>query len=139
MNGQENGAELAIMSLVIVVLSILGIVAGFSRGLFGGIDGLLALGIALMMLLIFGLLLVVQAVQMGDGLARALQTWDSPPRRRLRPKRAGTTCLWRGFAIVAGGAYPHALLTKIAPGQLPLRRSGQVKCGMCTPGKDRGT
>ncbi len=65
MNGQENGAELAIMSLVIVVLSILGIVAGFSRGLFGGIDGLLALGIALMMLLIFGLLLVVQAVQMG--------------------------------------------------------------------------
>jgi len=65
MNGQENEAELAIMSLVIVVLSILGIVAGFSRGLFGGIDGLLALGIALMMLLIFGLLLVVQAVQQG--------------------------------------------------------------------------
>jgi len=65
MNGQENGAELAIMSLVVVVLSILGIVAGFSRGLFGGIDGLLILGIALMMLLIFGLLLVVQAMQMG--------------------------------------------------------------------------
>ena len=65
MNGQENEAEFAVMSLVIVVLSILGIVAGFSRGLFGGIDGLLALGIALMMLLIFGLLLVVQAFQQG--------------------------------------------------------------------------
>jgi len=65
MNGQENGAELAIMSLVIVVLSILGIVAGFSRGIFGGIDGLLILGVALMMLAIFGILLLVQAMQMG--------------------------------------------------------------------------
>jgi putative membrane protein len=65
MNGQENGAELAIMSLVMVVLSILGIIAGFSRGLFGGIDGLLILGISLMMVLIFALLLVVQAKQQG--------------------------------------------------------------------------
>ncbi|HEY2647464.1 MAG TPA: hypothetical protein VGI34_10845 [Candidatus Acidoferrales bacterium] len=65
MNGQENEGELAIMSLVIVVLSILGIAAGFSRDLFGGIDGLLILGIALMMLLIFGLLLVVQARELG--------------------------------------------------------------------------
>jgi hypothetical protein len=65
MNGQENGAELAIMSLVMVVLSILGIVAGFSRGLFGGIDGLLILGIALMSLLIFGMLLLLQAKEQG--------------------------------------------------------------------------
>ncbi len=65
MNGKENGTELAIMSLVVIVLSLLGIAAGFSRGLFGGIDGLLILGIALMMLLIFGILLVVQAIQMG--------------------------------------------------------------------------
>jgi len=65
MNGKENGTELAIMSLVVIVLSLLGIVAGFSRGLFGGIDGLLILGIALMMLLIFAILLVVQAMQMG--------------------------------------------------------------------------
>jgi hypothetical protein len=65
MNGRENGAELTIMSLVIIVLSALGIAAGFSRGLFGGIDGLLALGISLMMILIFSILLVVQAKQQG--------------------------------------------------------------------------
>jgi hypothetical protein len=65
MNGQENEAELAIMSLVMIVLSILGIIAGFSRGLFGGIDGLLILGIALMILLVFSILLLVQALQQG--------------------------------------------------------------------------
>jgi hypothetical protein len=65
MNGRENEAELAIMSLVIIVLSALGIAAGFSRGLFGGIDGLLALGISLMMILIFSILLLVQARQQG--------------------------------------------------------------------------
>lgn len=65
MNGQENEAELAIMSAVMIVLSILGIIAGFSRGLFGGIDGLLILGIALMILLIFSILLFVQAKQQG--------------------------------------------------------------------------
>ncbi len=65
MNGRENEAELAIMSVVIIVLSALGIAAGFSRGLFGGIDGLLILGISLMMILIFSILLVVQAKQQG--------------------------------------------------------------------------
>ena len=65
MNGKENEAELAIMSVVMIVLSILGIIAGFSRGLFGGIDGLLILGVALMILLIFSLLLLVQAKQLG--------------------------------------------------------------------------
>jgi hypothetical protein len=65
MNGKENSAELVIMSVVMIVLSILGIIAGFSRGLFGGIDGLLILGVALMMLLIFSLLLLVQAKQQG--------------------------------------------------------------------------
>ena len=65
MNGQENEAELAIMSAVLIALSILGIIAGFSRGIFGGIDGLLILGIALMILLIFSGLLVAQAVQLG--------------------------------------------------------------------------
>jgi uncharacterized membrane protein len=64
MNGQENEAELVVMSLVMIVLSILGIVAGFSRGLFGGIDGLLILGVALMILLIFSLLLFFQAKQL---------------------------------------------------------------------------
>jgi hypothetical protein len=65
MNGKENEAELAIMSVVMIVLSILGIIAGFSRGLFGGIDGLLILGVSLMMVLIFSLLLLVQAKQQG--------------------------------------------------------------------------
>ena len=65
MNGQENETELVVMSVVMIVLSILGIIAGFSRGLFGGIDGLLILGVALMMLLIFSLLLLVQAKQQG--------------------------------------------------------------------------
>jgi uncharacterized membrane protein YfcA len=65
MNGKENEAELTIMSVVMILLSILGIIAGFSRGLFGGIDGLLILGVALMMFLIFSLLLLVQAKQQG--------------------------------------------------------------------------
>ena len=65
MNGQENEAELVGMSVVMIVLSILGIVAGFSRGLFGGIDGLLILGVALMILLIFSVLLFFQALQLG--------------------------------------------------------------------------
>ena len=65
MKGQENEAELTIMSAVIVVLSILGIIAGFSRELFHGIDGLLMLGVALMTFLIFSLLLLVQAKQQG--------------------------------------------------------------------------
>ena len=65
MNGKENAAELTIMSVVIVVLSILGIIAGFSRELFHGIDGLLMLGVALMTFLIFILLLLVQAKQQG--------------------------------------------------------------------------
>ena len=65
MNGKENEAELAIMSVVMIVLSLLGIIAGFSRGLFGGIDGLLVLAIALMILLVFSLLLFVQAKQQG--------------------------------------------------------------------------
>jgi hypothetical protein len=65
MNGKENQAALAVMSVVMIVLSVLGIAGGFSRGLFGGIDGLLILGIALMMLLIFSVLLLVQALQQG--------------------------------------------------------------------------
>ncbi len=65
MKGQENEAELTIMSVVMIVLSIAGIIAGFSRDLFGGIDGLLLLAIALMILLVFTLLLLVQAKQQG--------------------------------------------------------------------------
>jgi hypothetical protein len=80
MNGQENEAELVVMSLVMIVLSILGIVAGFSRGLFGGIDGLLILGVALMILLIFSLLLFFQALQLGwIGKHAKEETPASPP------------------------------------------------------------
>jgi len=80
MNGQENEAELTIMSVVLIVLSILGIIAGFSRDLFGGIDGLLMLGIALMILLIFSLLLLVQAKQQGwIGKGHKDQGAASPP------------------------------------------------------------
>jgi hypothetical protein len=65
MKGQENEAELAIMSVVMIVLSLLGIIGGFSKGLFGGIDGLLLLAVALMILVVFSLLLLVQAKQQG--------------------------------------------------------------------------
>jgi hypothetical protein len=65
MNGKENEAELAIMSIVMIVLSLLGIAGGFSKDLFGAIDGLLLLAIALMILVVFSLLLIVQAKQLG--------------------------------------------------------------------------
>jgi hypothetical protein len=65
MNGKENEAELAIMSVVMIVLSLLGIIGGFSKDLFGAIDGLLLLAIALMILVVFSLLLFVQAKQLG--------------------------------------------------------------------------
>jgi uncharacterized membrane protein len=65
MKGQENEAELVVMSVVMIVLSAAGIVAGFSRDLFGGIDGLLMLAIALMIFLVFVLLLFFQAKKLG--------------------------------------------------------------------------
>ena len=60
MNGKENPLELLVMCAVLMTLSVLGIVGGFSRDLFGNIDGLLILAICLMMglvslLLFFGL------------------------------------------------------------------------------------
>jgi hypothetical protein len=78
MNGQENEAELAIMSVVMIVLSVAGIIAGFSRDLFGGIDGLLILGIALMILLVFSALLLVQAKQQG-WLGKSKDAQTAPP------------------------------------------------------------
>jgi CHASE2 domain-containing sensor protein len=65
MNGKENEPDLVVMCVVMIVLSIMGIIAGFSRDLFGGIDGLLILGIALMILLVFSALLFFQAKQLG--------------------------------------------------------------------------
>lgn len=79
MNGKENEAELVVMSVVMIVLSILGIIAGFSRDLFGGIDGLLILAIALMILLVFSLLLLFQAKQLGWLGKRHDEGQTSPP------------------------------------------------------------
>jgi hypothetical protein len=65
MNGKENPIELLVMCAVMIVLSILGIVGGFSRDLFGNMDGILILGICLMMALVSAILLLVLAKEQG--------------------------------------------------------------------------
>jgi hypothetical protein len=65
MNGKENPLELLVMCAVMIVLSILGVVGGLSRRLFGGLDGLLMLAVCLMMALIAALLLFGLAREQG--------------------------------------------------------------------------
>jgi hypothetical protein len=65
MNGQEKPLELLAMCAAVIVLSILGIAAGFSRELFGSLDGLLMLAACLMMALTFALLLFDLAKKQG--------------------------------------------------------------------------
>jgi uncharacterized RDD family membrane protein YckC len=65
MNGKENPVELLVMCAVMIVLSVLGILGGFSRDLFGNMDGILILGICLMMLLVALLLLFGLAKEQG--------------------------------------------------------------------------
>jgi hypothetical protein len=65
MSGQENPIELLAICAVMLVLSILGVVGGFSPRLFGGLDGLLIIAICLMMALIFAILLFVLAKERG--------------------------------------------------------------------------
>ena len=65
MNGKENPVELLVMSVVMIVLGILGVIAGFSRDLRGGLDGLLLLFVSLLMALIFAILLFVLAKGQG--------------------------------------------------------------------------
>ena len=65
MKGQENPAELLVMCVVMIVLSILGIMGGLSRDLLGTLDGLLILFVSLMILLIAGLLLLSIAKKEG--------------------------------------------------------------------------
>ena len=65
MNGKENPLELLVMCAVLIVLSILGIVGGFSRDLFGNMDGILLLGVCLMMTLVSLLLLLGLAKEQG--------------------------------------------------------------------------
>jgi hypothetical protein len=57
MNGKENPLELVVMCAVMIVLSILGIAGGFTKDLFGNLDGILLLAICLMMLVVSALLL----------------------------------------------------------------------------------
>jgi hypothetical protein len=65
MDGKENPLELLVMCAVMILLSILGIVGGLSRRLFGGLDGLLMLAVCLMMALIAALLLFGVAREQG--------------------------------------------------------------------------
>jgi hypothetical protein len=65
MNRKENPIELLVVCAVMIGLSILGIVGGFSRELFGSMDGILILGICLMMALISALLLYGLAREQG--------------------------------------------------------------------------
>jgi len=65
MKGQENPAELLIMCVVMILLSIFGIIGGVSRDLFGTLDGLLILFISLMIFLISCLLLLSLAKKEG--------------------------------------------------------------------------
>jgi len=65
MNAKENPLELLVMCAVMIVLAVLGIVGGFSRGLFGNMDGILMLGVCLMMALISAILLLVLAKEQG--------------------------------------------------------------------------
>jgi hypothetical protein len=65
MNAKENPLELLVMCAVMIVLSILGLVGGLTRDLFGSMDGILLLGVCLMMLLISALLLFGLAKEQG--------------------------------------------------------------------------
>jgi hypothetical protein len=65
MSNQEKPVELLVICAVIVVLSILGMIGGISRGLFGTLDGLLMLAVCGMMALIFLSLLLVLAKEQG--------------------------------------------------------------------------
>jgi hypothetical protein len=65
MSGKENPLELLVMCAVLGLFSLLGVIGGFSRGLFGNMDGILAIGICLMMGLISVLLLFSVAKSQG--------------------------------------------------------------------------
>jgi hypothetical protein len=65
MNAQENPPELLVMCAVLIVFSVAGILAGFSRELLGTLDGLLMLAVCLMIALIFILMLYLLAKEQG--------------------------------------------------------------------------
>ncbi len=65
MSGQENAIELLVICVAMLVLGILGVAGGLSRGLLGSMDGLLILSISLLMAVIFAALLYVLAKGQG--------------------------------------------------------------------------
>ena len=65
MNGKENPLELLVVCAVIVLLAVGGLYVGLTRGLFGSLDGLLMLGISLLIAAIFVLLLFILAKEQG--------------------------------------------------------------------------
>ena len=65
MNGKENPVELLVMCAIMIVLSILGVAGGVSRELLGNMDGILMLGVCLMMALVSALLLFGLAKEQG--------------------------------------------------------------------------
>ena len=103
MNGKENSAELVIMSVVMIVLSILGIIAGFSRGLFGGIDGLLILGVV-------GLAAFLRFTRLGIALRASAHSSD--PAGILLPTLLSTACALTAGIVLA---FVAAALLAIEP------------------------
>ncbi len=66
MDPKKNDIELAIISLFFLVLSLIGIVWCITSGLLaGGVDGILLIGICLMMAAIFALQLFLIALKAG--------------------------------------------------------------------------
>ena len=66
MDAKKNNLELTIISLFFLVLSLIGIVWCISSGLLaGGIDGILLVGICLMMAAVFALQLFLIVLQAG--------------------------------------------------------------------------
>ncbi|MFZ0635175.1 MAG: hypothetical protein WA755_04930 [Candidatus Acidiferrales bacterium] len=66
MTPKENRLELAIISIVFILLSLVGAVWTFTSGLLaGGVDGILLLLVCLMIALVFALMLLMFAFEAG--------------------------------------------------------------------------
>lgn len=65
MTGEQKPVELLVLCAVIILLAVGGLYIGFTRGLFGSLDGLLMLAISFMIALIFVLLLYILAKEQG--------------------------------------------------------------------------
>jgi hypothetical protein len=79
MNGKENPIELLVICAAMVVLSLLGLIGGLSRRIFGTLDGLLMLAVCGMTALIFAGLSLVLAKERGWLGKRRKGDGDAPP------------------------------------------------------------